>query len=91
MAGMDEITPYKPSVFYFRKALREADSIERAVVVGLIVCAELEQLKAWVRERGLIPPRWICCPEEAEDKGLECEDFTPPGTETPIDFEALSL
>jgi hypothetical protein len=66
---------YKPSVYYFRKALREANSRERAVAVGLIVCHELEQLKAWVREHGMIPPKWLVDPSEAKDKGWGGEDF----------------
>lgn len=60
---------YKPSVYYFRKSLREAETRERAVTVGLIVCHELEQLKAWVREQGMIPPKWIVDNEEAAEKG----------------------
>lgn len=68
---MENPASYKPSVYYFRKALRESRSRERAVVVGLIVCHELEQLKAWVRERGLIPPKWIVSDEEAYEKGWD--------------------
>jgi hypothetical protein len=67
---------YKPSVYYFRKALREANSKDRAMAVGLIVCHELEQLKAWVREQGLIPPKVAVMPEEADEKGWEYERVT---------------
>ena len=65
----DNCPSYKPSVYYFRKALRESETRERAVTVGLIVCHELEQLKGWIRERGMIPPKWIVDPLEAEEKG----------------------
>ena len=64
---------YKPSVYYFRKALRESRSHERAVVVGLIVCHELELLKEWVRSKGLIPPKTIVLEEEADEKGWSLE------------------
>jgi len=35
----------------------------------LVVCHELEELKGWVREQGMIPPKWIVDPQEAEEKG----------------------
>lgn len=69
----EEAMGYKPSVFYFRRALRGTDSPERLREIGLTACAELEQLKAWVRERGLIPPKLYVMTSEAEEKGWECE------------------
>jgi hypothetical protein len=66
---MNPTSSYKPSVYYFRKALRESSSQEGAIVVGLVVCHELEQLKAWVREQGMIPPKWLVLGEEADEKG----------------------
>lgn len=64
-----DIVTYKPSVFYFRKALREAVTLAKAVAIGMALCRELEQLKAWVREQGLYPPKWTVPPEEAAEKG----------------------
>lgn len=64
---------YKPAVFYFRRALRESTSHDRAIVVGLVVCHELEQLKAWVREQGMIPPKWMADPDEVAEKGWEAD------------------
>ena len=75
MGRMDAPLSYRPSVFYYRKALREAETRDRAVVVGLVVCHELEQLKAWVREQGMIPPKWIVDPHEAEEKGWTADNF----------------
>jgi hypothetical protein len=109
---------FKPSVFYFRKALREsatrdvaltvanvitkeferlrdwaaekeilppsnvhvaADLLRQAIaasgshaqviILGLFVCHELEELKAIIRDAGLIPPKWLITPEEAAQKG----------------------
>ena len=67
----DEDSPgeYKPSVFYYRKALRNSSYHERAVKVGLVVCHELELLKTWVCEQGMMPPKWLVMDEEAKEKG----------------------
>ena len=62
---------YKPSAFYFRRALRTTANLEQVRGIGLAVVDELEQLKAWVREQGLIPPKWHVLREEAEEKGWE--------------------
>jgi hypothetical protein len=113
-----DVSTYKPSVFYFRKALHEALAREDAVAIamtvhaefarlqrwtrereiiderisehgiamferairastalgqpvllGLFLCHELEQLKAIVRDHGLIPPKWFVTAEEAGEKG----------------------
>jgi len=64
---------YKPSSFYFRKALRSAKTVEEARDVGFTVVLELEQLKEWVREQGFIPPKMHIMREEAEEKGWGCD------------------
>jgi hypothetical protein len=60
---------YKPSAYYFRKALRGTDDSEELRTVGLVLVSELERMKAWIREAGMTPPRWVGTPEESEDKG----------------------
>jgi hypothetical protein len=60
---------YMPSVFFFRRSLRASATHEQAVAIGLTVCTELEHLKAWVRERGMIPPKWMTDNGEAAEKG----------------------
>lgn len=60
---------YRPSAFYFRSGLRAAKTKAQAVEIGLKAVAELEQLKAWVRERGMIPPKTHVMPEESKAKG----------------------
>lgn len=63
---------YRPSGFYYRRALRRAQTVEEAQAIGLAVIAEHERLKAWVREElGFIPPKWTVHPDEAADKGWE--------------------
>lgn len=66
-----ECLSYRPSAYYFRKALRKAKSVEDAREVGFQAVLEMEALKEWVRERGLIPPRRFILREEAEDKHIE--------------------
>lgn len=59
---------YRPSAFYWRKGFRDAATLPEAQDLGFTLCTELEQLKAWVREQGLIPPRFNATAAEAEDK-----------------------
>ncbi len=63
------VTDYKPSVFYYRRAIRAAKTKAQAQAEGLAVCTELERLKEWVRDQGLMPPKWLVTVEEAEEKG----------------------
>lgn len=65
---------YRPSAFYFRKALRTAKTKAEAVEVGLTVVAELENLKAWVREQGFIPPKRHLLRREVDEKGWQSSD-----------------
>jgi hypothetical protein len=61
---------YKPSVWYFRAALRAAKSQEQAVAVGMQAVRELEMLKGWVRQQGMIPPKRYILSTELADRGL---------------------
>lgn len=66
-----EFLSYRPSAYYFREALRDSHTVEDAVEVGMQVVREPEELKAWVREQGLIPPRRHIMNAEAEAKQLK--------------------
>jgi len=61
---MNTPIPYRPSAYYFRQELRSARTKKEAIIVGLMLVSELEELKAWVREHGLIPPRFNVTPSE---------------------------
>lgn len=61
---MEKPASYLPSAYYFRAALRGAGTKTEAIEIGLHVVAELEALKSWVREQGLMPPRWCLLPAE---------------------------
>lgn len=64
-----KVISYKPSAWYLRKAIRSAKTIEEAQTTGLLAVRELEKLKEWVRNRGVIPPKWEVTEEEAREKG----------------------
>lgn len=65
---------YKPSAFYFRRALRETSDPAQLRQIGLCVVRELEQLKAWIRdEHGLTPPKLYVLKCEAREKGWPSE------------------
>lgn len=59
---------YKPSTFYFRASLRAAPTKAQAVDLGLAMVAEHEALREWVREQGLVPPKWFVTPSERHAK-----------------------
>jgi hypothetical protein len=63
---------YRPSGYYFRRALRRTNDADELRALALAIVTEHERLKAWVRdELGYIPPKWTVHPDEAADKGWE--------------------
>ena len=83
MARCSKVSPMRPSAFYFRKALRDTDDPERLRDIGLLLVTELERTKAWIREQGMIPPKFEVLTEESMAKGRkgqpdadlrECDD-----------------
>lgn len=77
MSAQDKPLSYRPSAYYFRKALSEAKTVADARAIGFQAVRELEMLKAWVREQGLIPPRQHITAQEAQDKALAVIPFSP--------------
>ena len=75
---MEKPLSYKPSAYYFRKALREAESVEELRELGLGVVSELEMLKEWVRGHHLVPPRWHITPSERAAKAPGLAILFPP-------------
>lgn len=69
-----DLGAFRPGVFYFRQGLREAETLGRAVGMGLAICTELERLKAWIIEQGMMPPKWCGAPAEAAEKGWGVEE-----------------
>ncbi len=62
---------FKPSAWYFRRALRNAISREDAIEIGLQAVLEIETLKEFIRQHGLLPPKVYILSSEAEEKGFE--------------------
>lgn len=60
------MTSYRPAAFYHRSRIRKARTLEKCREAGLGAVKELEELKAWVRACGLVPPKVIST-EEARD------------------------
>jgi hypothetical protein len=60
----------RPSSFYLRRALRETEDPEELRKVGLHCVSEYEALRAWVRERGQVPPKFFISKAEAIAKGM---------------------
>lgn len=63
-----EPASYRPSAFYWRRAIRNADE-ESAKEIALALVAELEIHKAYIRELGYIPPKATVHPDEMKEKG----------------------
>lgn len=62
---------YRPSGYYFRKALRAAASQAEAETLCLKVIDEHELLREWCREHGMIPPKWFITPDERAAKAAQ--------------------
>jgi hypothetical protein len=68
---VDHMVTYAPQVFYFRRALRTARTLVDAMELGLAVVEELDSLKSWVWDRGLIPPMFRTLPEHLIERGWQ--------------------
>ena len=66
--------PYEPAAECMKAAIVDSASHAQAILLGLFLCHELEQAQNAVCEAGLMPPKWIVMPKEAEEKGWACED-----------------
>jgi hypothetical protein len=68
-----ELLSYKPSAWYFRRALRATENPKELRHLGMTLVDELEHLKEWVRGQGMIPPKWNVTLAEAEEKGWKLD------------------
>lgn len=50
---------FRPASWYFRRALRESQTIDGAIEIGHLLVDEVELLKAQIREMGGIPRRMV--------------------------------
>lgn len=73
MIGQGAFPPldFRAAVGILRMFLAKSTSHGQAIMIGLYLCHELEQLKAHARACGMIPPKWNVSPSEAADKNWE--------------------
>lgn len=67
-ARMAKALSYKPSAFYYRHELRKTRTKAEAVRIGMALVSEVEKHKQWIRERGMVPPKWLIMPTERAEK-----------------------
>lgn len=70
---MENNPTYRPSTYYFRAELRRSQTKAELLDMALQVCLELEELKSWVRSKGMIPPKWHLAAAEIRQKGWQAE------------------
>lgn len=77
-----DTSPYRPSAFYWRRAIRAASKDPASLSqMALALVAELEVHKAYIRELGYIPPKCTVHPDEMQEKGWD----RPAGVVEPIE------
>jgi len=65
---MENELSYKPSAYYYREALRTAPTKKVAIEFGQLLIEEIERHKQWIREHGLVPPKWLIMQTERNQK-----------------------
>jgi len=75
---MNELPSYKPSAYYFRRAIRGARDLNTVKQISLHLVRELEEHKQFIRDLGMIPPRRFVLTAEAEAK--KCPQEQPEST-----------
>lgn len=65
---MADTPSYKPSAFYYRKAIRDACTRAELAALALGLVLELEKHKEWIRAQGLVPPKWLITRAERDEK-----------------------
>lgn len=56
------IISYCPAAFYYRQEIEAARTKKELHGIARKLVLELERHKEWIREQGLIPPRWLVTP-----------------------------
>ena len=77
MSAENDPISYKPSAWYYRDGMRSAadrKEVQELLEIGLQAVMEIENLRAFIRERGIIPPKDFVLEAEARDKGWEVQD-----------------
>lgn len=64
----EPLVNYRPGGYYYRKAYREADTVEEREEIFETLLLDHEKLREWCRAQGLRPPKFEVLNFEAEDK-----------------------
>lgn len=64
-----EAITYRPTGYYFRRALRSTNDPERLREIGMTAVLEIEQLRQWARGLGHSPPKEYVMRSEIEENG----------------------
>ncbi|MFA6288073.1 MAG: hypothetical protein WC661_11875 [Opitutaceae bacterium] len=75
---------FRPSAFYWRRAIRATRSPKELSDMALALVTELEVHKAYIWELGYIPPKSTVHPDEMREKG-----WGGSGDEEPGPFDML--
>lgn len=65
---MDTPLSYRPSAHYYRREIRALHTKAEVLDFALLLVLEIERHKAWIRAKGLIPPKWLVTPGERGEK-----------------------
>lgn len=65
---VEGVASYRPSAWYWRKEIREANEIEELRKLALCLVSELEIHKAEYRKHGIVPPKTHACVSELSEK-----------------------
>jgi hypothetical protein len=76
-ANVASPTSYLPSGYYWRNVFREARTRAELDDYFHALLLDHENLRQWVRERGLAPPKFFATQAEMDEKPLELKP--PPG------------
>lgn len=86
---MTPVFDYRPSAYYFRSELYAARTRAEVLEIALQAVMEMENLRAFIRENGLIPPKQYVLCREAQEKGWDYFSEGSP-SEISISLEAFS-
>jgi predicted nucleotidyltransferase len=67
------VISYRPSVWYFRQALRKSKDMDEVRDIGFLLCTAYEREREWIRNLGLIPPKQVMLEEEVRAKGWDVD------------------
>ncbi len=68
---------YQPSAYFYRQLIAEAKSRTEAAEIAFQLVLELELHRAWVRDQGLVPPKFFVTQAEHAAKAAPPAEVCP--------------